>query len=78
MLFLYCSDFHYILSYYNTTIPTVTVVCAGALAITMAVMITCSQQDELPPPLLFLMDSVKGVAGFAAVPQEQPVSQMGP
>ena len=67
----------------TTTKPSVTVECAGALS-TMTTVVVASTavglptwQDELPPLPLILTYTIRGVASFAVVLEQQLPSQMG-
>ena len=65
----------------------VTVVCDSASNTTMTVAIastsvglpgSAGQQDVLLPPPLILIDTMRGIVGFIALPQQQSLPQMGP
>ena len=83
LFFLYCTDLS-IWSIVATTptVSLVTFVHAGALTSTMTVAVAFTSvglsvvlgwQVEAPTPPLILLETMKGDAVFAAVPQQQPL-----
>ena len=68
----------------TTTTPSMTIVCSGALLITMMVTlastsvgkITWGQQDVSLPPQLILRDTLRCSAGLTNMLQQHPESQM--
>ena len=56
--------------------PLITRVAIRSASISMSLTGVLGQNDVILPPPLILMDTVRDVAGFTALPQQQPQSQI--